>query len=95
MVSIFLVVIMKFFLLLRQSWTNLRWYYTLIDTPWDWGCEMETKKLILLDIDYVTRYGRPVIRLFGKIPDEDKSIIALDKNFKPYITYYHWTSRNV
>ena len=46
---------------------------------------METKKFILLDIDYVTRYGRPVIRLFGKIPDEDKSIIALDKNFKPYI----------
>ena len=76
---------MKFFLLLRRSWTNLRWYYTLIDTPWDWGCEMETKKFILLDIDYVTRYGRPVIRLFGKIPDEDKSIIALDKNFKPYI----------
>jgi len=46
---------------------------------------METKKFILLDIDYVTRYGRPIIRLFGKIPDEDKSIIALDKNFKPYI----------
>jgi DNA polymerase I len=46
---------------------------------------MESKKFILLDIDYVTRYGRPVIRLFGKIPDEDKSIIALDKNFKPYI----------
>ena len=46
---------------------------------------METKKFILLDIDYVTRYGRPVIRLFGKITDEDKSIIALDRNFKPYI----------
>jgi DNA polymerase, archaea type len=46
---------------------------------------METKKFILLDIDYVTRYGRPIIRLFGKIPDEDKSIIALDNNFKPYI----------
>jgi DNA polymerase I len=46
---------------------------------------METKRFILLDIDYFTKYGKPVIRLFGKIPDEDKSIIALDKNFNPYI----------
>ncbi len=45
---------------------------------------METKRFILLDIDYFTKYGKPVIRLFGKIPDENKSIIALDKNFYPY-----------
>ncbi len=45
---------------------------------------METKKFVLLDIDYVTRHGKPVIRLFGKIIDENKSIMALDKNFKPY-----------
>lgn len=38
---------------------------------------------MLLDIDYITRSGRPIIRLFGK--DENRSIIALDKNFKPYI----------
>ncbi|MGZ7160366.1 MAG: 3'-5' exonuclease [Methanobacterium sp.] len=46
---------------------------------------METKRFILLDIDYFTRHGKPVIRLFGKITGEDKSIIALDKNFNPYI----------
>ena len=46
---------------------------------------METKRFILLDIDYFTKYGKPVIRLFGKITDENKSIIALDNNFNPYI----------
>jgi DNA polymerase I len=46
---------------------------------------METKRFILLDIDYITRNSRPVIRLFGKIPDENRSIIVLDKNFKPYL----------
>jgi len=46
---------------------------------------VETKKLVLLDVDYVTRYGRPVIRLFGKIIEEDKSIIAWDPNFQPYL----------
>jgi len=45
---------------------------------------METKRFILLDIDYFTKFGKPIIRLFGKMPDR-KSIIALDKNFKPYI----------
>jgi DNA polymerase elongation subunit (family B) len=48
---------------------------------------METKRFILLDIDYVTENGRPVVRLFGKERGDDKgrSIIALDKHFRPYI----------
>ena len=48
---------------------------------------METKRFILLDIDYVTENGRPVVRLFGKERGEDKgrSIIALDRHFRPYI----------
>lgn len=45
---------------------------------------METKKFMLLDIDYVTRNHKPVVRLFGKLPD-GRSIIAIDRNFKPYI----------
>lgn len=45
---------------------------------------METKRFILLDIDYFTKKGKPIVRLFGKLPD-GRSIIALDKNFKPYI----------
>jgi DNA polymerase I len=48
---------------------------------------MENKKFVLLDIDYITKNNAAVIRLFGKITGEDHegSIIALDKNFKPYI----------
>ncbi|MCE5215066.1 MAG: DNA-directed DNA polymerase [Methanobacterium sp.] len=48
---------------------------------------MENKKFLLLDIDYITENEVAVIRLFGKLREEDKnkSIIALDKNFKPYI----------
>jgi len=48
---------------------------------------METKKFVLLDIDYITEDDKAVVRLFGKLKDEDRnrSIIALDKNFKPYI----------
>jgi len=46
---------------------------------------METKRFVLLDVDYVTRYGRPVVRLFGKILEEDKPIIALDHDFQPYL----------
>ncbi len=48
---------------------------------------METKKFTLLDIDYITEDEKPVVRLFGKIREEseDRSIIALDKKFKPYI----------
>lgn len=44
---------------------------------------METKRFILLDIDYFTKLGKPIIRLFGKI-QEGRSIIVLDKNFYPY-----------
>lgn len=46
---------------------------------------MITKKFVLLDIDYVTRNRKPVIRLFGKLVGENKHIIAFDKSFKPYI----------
>ncbi len=50
---------------------------------------METKKFVLLDIDYITKNHIAVIRLFGKLIGEKKgSIIALDKSFKPYI-YVH------
>ena len=48
---------------------------------------MQTKKFVLLDIDYVTRNQEPVIRLFGKLlgENEEGHIIVLDKSFKPYI----------
>ncbi len=48
---------------------------------------MESKKFVLLDIDYITEKDRAVIRLFGKLKghEEGKSIIALDKSFEPYI----------
>jgi len=47
---------------------------------------MTTKKFILLDVDYVTRNHKPTIRLFGKLlgDNDQKHIIALDNNFKPY-----------
>jgi DNA polymerase I len=48
---------------------------------------MQTKNFILMDIDYVTRNRKPVIRLFGKLLEnnEQKHIIVLDKHFKHYI----------
>jgi DNA polymerase I len=48
---------------------------------------METKKFVLLDIDYITENNEAVIRLFGKLcgEDDDELIIALDRSFKPYI----------
>lgn len=48
---------------------------------------MQTKKFVLLDIDYVTRNGEAVIRLFGKVIGESDQnhIIVLDKSFRPYI----------
>lgn len=56
-------------------------YQVLLVSP------MQTKKFVLLDIDYVTRNQEPVIRLFGKLMGENEEghIIALDKSFKPYI----------
>lgn len=46
---------------------------------------METKRFLLMDVDYVTRYGQPVIRLFGKMIPGNRSIIARDPNFQPYL----------
>lgn len=48
---------------------------------------METKGIVLLDIDYVTDNGLPVVRLFGKEigTEEERPIIALDRHFRPYI----------
>ncbi len=48
---------------------------------------MESKKFVLLDIDYITEDDKAVIRMFGRLKDEEdgQSIIVLDKNFKPYI----------
>jgi DNA polymerase, archaea type len=48
---------------------------------------MESKRFVLLDIDYITQNDKAVIRLFGKLKGEEegKSIIVLDKSFKPYI----------
>jgi DNA polymerase I len=48
---------------------------------------METKKMVLLDIDYITEGEKAVIRLFGTFKDEgvNKPIIVLDRGFQPYI----------
>ncbi len=48
---------------------------------------METRNMVLLDIDYVTQDSKPVIRLFGKDKgsNDNNTIIALDKTFEPYI----------
>lgn len=43
--------------------------------------------MVLLDIDYITRGDKAVVRLFGreKTDGEGNSIIVLDDGFKPYI----------
>lgn len=46
---------------------------------------MQKKSLVVNDIDYVTENEKPVIRLFGKDPQTDETIMAVDKNFKPYM----------
>ena len=47
---------------------------------------METKQFVLLDIDYITKNHTAVIRLFGRLIGENNgSITALDRSFKPYI----------
>lgn len=48
---------------------------------------MKTIRFVLLDIDYITKNSKPVVRLFGKLQGEnnERSIIAMDKNFKPYM----------
>jgi DNA polymerase, archaea type len=48
---------------------------------------METKRMVLLDIDYVTEGEKPVVRLFGREIGYEgaRSIIVLDRSFQPYI----------
>ena len=44
---------------------------------------METKKIVLNDIDYITFNDKAVIRLFVIDPDSQENIIAYDDSFKP------------
>jgi DNA polymerase I len=48
---------------------------------------MEKRNIVLFDIDYITHENKAVVRLFGKDKDteDEKSIIALDDSFEPYI----------
>ena len=41
------------------------------------------RNVVILDIDYVTYEGKPVIRLFSK--EGDKNIILIDDTFEPYL----------
>ena len=41
------------------------------------------KKVIVLDIDYITIDDKPIVRLFAK--DGDKNVILIDENFKAYL----------
>ena len=41
------------------------------------------KNVVILDIDYVTYEGKPLIRLFSK--SGDKNIILIDDTFEPYL----------
>lgn len=46
---------------------------------------METKTIVLNDIDYITYNDKAVIRLFGISPENEENIIAYDDSFKPYL----------
>lgn len=46
---------------------------------------METKNIVLNDIDYITFDDKAVVRLFGIDPDSEENIIAYDNSFKPYM----------
>ncbi len=47
---------------------------------------MVKRNIVLLDIDYITFEEKPVVRLFGKIKeDNSKDLIALDDSFVPYL----------
>ena len=46
---------------------------------------METKKIVLNDIDYITYNDKPVIRLFGNDYETHANVIAYDNSFKPYM----------
>ena len=41
------------------------------------------RKVVILDIDYVTHEDKPVIRLFSK--DGDKNVVLIDDTFEPYL----------
>ncbi len=41
------------------------------------------KEVTILDIDYISYEGKPVIRLFSK--GNDKSVVLIDDSFKPYL----------
>lgn len=46
---------------------------------------MQTKTILLNDIDYITRNDKPIIRLFGTDPQSNANIIAYDNSFVPYM----------
>ena len=46
---------------------------------------MTKRNMILLDIDYITKDDKPVIRLFGKVKGKSNDIIVLDDSFVPYL----------
>jgi len=46
---------------------------------------METKKIVLNDIDYITFNDKAVVRLFGIDSDSQENIIAYDDSFLPYM----------
>ncbi len=46
---------------------------------------MQTKTILLNDIDYVTHNDKPVIRLFGTDPESNQNVIAYDSSFVPYM----------
>lgn len=48
---------------------------------------MEKRKMIIIDIDYITNDDKAVVRLFGKTKGEKEGqhIIALDETFEPYL----------
>ncbi|WP_405270745.1 DNA polymerase domain-containing protein [Methanobrevibacter sp.] len=41
------------------------------------------RNVVILDIDYVTKDEKPVIRLFSK--DRDKNVVLIDDTFEPYL----------
>ncbi len=46
---------------------------------------MQTREIVLDDIDYVTHDNKPIVRLFGRDPEYNTNVIALDTTFKPYM----------
>ena len=46
---------------------------------------MQTKTILLNDIDYVTRNDKAIIRLFGVDPETNENVIAFDNSFVPYM----------